>query len=259
MWFPQPVRRLAPMRVPAVGAALLALTLLAGCGVNRDFGEVRPSLVRDDIHDWLGYSAPAKREAFPPSAFDMTDDERALRDLAYPLIEPSYDRQRWFSVFAEYGLTGVGQSRGFDRTVYAHHLLTDSYRSPAARYATLLEDIRNDETRMPGFFETATRVIDIDEKRRKSLSYVSSLSESERSNAQARIRENRRVIKMVGLTLSQRCESYRYALERLVIQTPSNEAVTVERELSKLQAMIARYKSGPAPSYTAVSSLGRWD
>jgi hypothetical protein len=28
------------------------------------------------------------------SKFDLTDDERALRDLGYPLIEAPYDRQR---------------------------------------------------------------------------------------------------------------------------------------------------------------------
>ena len=38
--------RASPL-LPALGLALL----LAGCGVNGDFGEVNPSLVRDDIHD----------------------------------------------------------------------------------------------------------------------------------------------------------------------------------------------------------------
>ena len=36
--------------------------------------------------------------------FPLTDEERQLRDLAYPLIEPPYDRQRWYSVLGEYGV-----------------------------------------------------------------------------------------------------------------------------------------------------------
>jgi hypothetical protein len=69
--------------------ALAMLSLLGGCGTpNYDFGEVRPSLVSDSIHDWLGPAAAALR---PASTFELTDDERQLRDLAFPLIEPPYD------------------------------------------------------------------------------------------------------------------------------------------------------------------------
>src|SRR5664279_5791522 len=35
--------------------AFAALTLLAGCGTNNgDFGEVRGTYLRDDMHDWVG-------------------------------------------------------------------------------------------------------------------------------------------------------------------------------------------------------------
>jgi hypothetical protein len=62
-------------------------------------------------------------------------------------------------------------------------LLGDSYRSPSARYSHLIEDIRNATTRLPQFFETAKRVLDIDRKRKMSLVYVSDLSRAERDNA----------------------------------------------------------------------------
>ena len=70
-----------------------ALALLAGCGINGDFGEVNRTLVRDDIHDWVGRDdTPDHPDA--PSSFELTDDERQLRDLAFPLIEPPYNRQK---------------------------------------------------------------------------------------------------------------------------------------------------------------------
>ena len=53
------------------------------------------------------------------SSFELTDDERALRDLAYPLIEPPYDRQQWYSVAGEYGLYRPIRGPAFDRTAYA--------------------------------------------------------------------------------------------------------------------------------------------
>ena len=81
---------------------LAGAALLAGCasgGSGGDFGEVRADLVTDSIHDWVGREAAVEHHT-APSTFQLTDDERELRDLAYPLIEPPYDRQKWYSVLA---------------------------------------------------------------------------------------------------------------------------------------------------------------
>jgi hypothetical protein len=228
------------------------LALLGGCG-NGDFGEVQPTLVRDDIHDWVALDATAGQRTWP-SSFDLTDDERQLRDLAYPLIEPPYDRQQWYSVYGEYGIIGAGHRTAFDRTAYANHLLSSRYRSPSARYAQLSDDIRNDITRLPQFFETASRVLDLDQKRWKSLALVSTLSPAERRNAERRIRENASIVALVHAKLAQRVSSYRFALERLVVNTPLRQAADVEHTLKRLQAKIARY-SRPVPTWEREQNL----
>jgi hypothetical protein len=233
--------------------ALAAFLLLAGCA-NGDLREVRADLVRDDIHDWLDYNAVAGQNT-SPSNFTLTDDERQLRDLAYPLIEQPYDRQQWYSVAGEYGVIGANHRVRFDRTAYATHLFGDRYRSPSARYAKLTEDIRNDTTRLPAFFEAASRVLDIDAKRRKSLAFVSSLSEHERNEALRRINTNTSLVAMVRTKLGQRVESYRFALERLVIMTPSAEAVDVERALNQLRSEIVYYRTHRAPTWVREQSL----
>src|SRR5437899_4184039 len=69
---------------------LATMGMLGGCA-NSDFGEVNETLVTNGIHDWIGRGAPPAK--VQPSKFEYTDDERALRDNAYPLIEPPYDRQ----------------------------------------------------------------------------------------------------------------------------------------------------------------------
>ena len=234
--------------------ALVALTLLTGCATQGDFGEVQPSLVRDDVHDWLSLDAIAGRPAWP-SSFNLTDDERALRDLAYPLIEAPYNRQKWHSVAGEYGVTGSDHRAGFDRTAYATHLLADRYRSPSARYAQLTDDIRNDTARLPQFFETAARVLDIDQKRRKSLAYISDVSPHERQNALRRIKENALLVSLVRAKLMQRVSAYRFALERLVIMTPTTQAVEVERSLNQLRGQIAHYRGHTAPTWVREQSL----
>ena len=133
--------------------------------------------------------------------------------------------------------------------------MSSRYRSPSARYAQITDDIRNDVTRIPQFFETAARVLDIDQKRRKSLAYVSDLSPMERDNALRRIRENASLVSLVRAKLTQRVTGYRFALERLVIMTPSPQAVEVERSLNQLQAQIARYRTRSAPTWVREQSL----
>jgi hypothetical protein len=216
-----------------------------------DFGELDRTLVRDDIHDWVGRDDKLGRP-ITPSNFELTDDERQLRDLAFPLIEPPYQRQNFDQVGREYGLI---RSKTVDRTAYYTHLMSINNRSPSARYAQLSDDIRNDSTRMPQFFETASRVVDMDQKRRKSLAFVAGLGEFERKDALNRIRENARVIGEVRASLSQRAASYRFALERLVISTPSPQAVDTERTLNHMQAELARYRSAPAPTWQREPNL----
>jgi hypothetical protein len=232
---------------------LAGLLLLSGCA-NGDFGEVRPFLVTDGIHDWVGPAAIAGTKA-KPSSFELTDDERELRDLAYPLIEPPYDRQKWYSVAGEYGLIARDRSHTFDRTAYASQLLSNRYRSPSARYSHLIDDIRNDTTRLPQFFETATRVLDIDRKRKISLTYISDLSQAERHEALRRINVNAAIVAWVRSKLDQRAASYKFALERLVIMTPSQQAVETERALNHLRAGIAYYRGHSAPSWGREQSL----
>jgi hypothetical protein len=235
--------------------AFAALTMLAGCGVNGDFGEVNRTLVRDDIHDWIGRNRPADHlDAL--TEIQPTNDERQLRDLAYPLLEPPYGRNKTSSVLGEYGLKREGLTEAADKTMYYRHLVGSDGHSTASRYAQLVDDIRNDSTRVPGFFEVAARVIDIDAKRHKSLSFVTELSDVERSQANERMKENARVIAMVRTSLAQRVASYRYALERLIISSPEREAGDVDRLLVNLKAQVAYYHSHTAPQFALEGSLG---
>ncbi len=232
--------------------ALAALTLLAGCA-NGDFSEVKRYLVRDDIHDWVARDALIGTDV-SPSTFVLTDDERQLRDLAYPLIQPSYDRHQWYSIAGEYGLIERAQRERFDRTDYTTRLFGARFRSPASRYARLIDDIRDDTTRLPQFFETATRVIDTDNKRRESFAFISGLSPHERDEALRRNAANAAIVLLVRTRLNQRVASYQFALERLVLMTPSTEAVQVELALNQLKAAIVRYRA-PAPSWGKERSL----
>ena len=218
-------------------AALAVLTILAGCGTQGDFGRVRPSLVNDDIHEWMGPAA-ARNPIDPPWRHQLTDEERQLRDLAYPLIQPPYDRQKWYSAIGEFGL-GRRDWPYPDRAAYASNLFTTAYRSQTARYNRLIEDIRNDLIRIDPFFSTARYVIDMDHKREQSLRFITGLTVEERANTERRIAENRNITLWAQTSLEERAAAYQIALERMVIAAPSPSAVEAERSLTLLTQRLA--------------------
>ena len=216
----------------------LCLLLVLVCP-NGDFGRVRPIFTTDGMHAWVGRDAARDRGA-PISLLPLTDDELLLRDIAYPLIEPPYDRQRWFSVLNEYGLARSFNPAWYfcDPTAYAARLMNDWVRSETTRYSRLNVDIRNDVARLDQFVWVARRVLDMDQKREKSIRLIPNLSGPEIANAQARIGENMLVVAWVQRSLADRVASYRFALERLVVAIPSPMAAEVDRSIGFLQTRI---------------------
>jgi hypothetical protein len=231
--------------------ALPMLLLLGACSANGDFDRVKPNLVSDDIHDWVGRDAARDAHA-AVSALPLIDEERTLRDLAYPLIEPPYDRARWYAVINEYGLSRREGWPTYSVSGYSVRLMSEPYRSATARYDKLNNDIRDDAGRLPEFSAAARAVLDLDDKRRQSFAYVSGLTRAEKGNATARIAENKLVVDWVQRSIAERSAAYCYALQRLVIATPNPMAVEVERSLTLLNARIAENhvlegrRAGPA-------------
>lgn len=235
-----------PLPVTRRRSTIAVCIPLIGC-LNGDFGRVRPSLVTDDIHSWIGARA-AITAGQAASEFRLTDDERLLRDLAFPLIAPPYDQPRWFAVLEHYGLTGLSPDWSPEIPDYTAMLMAEWRRSPSSLYARLKDDIRNDVERIGPFEEVARRVADMDVKRRKSLAYVTDLAPAEIDNAMRRVEENRLTVLWVHRCLIERVAAYRFALERLVISTPSAAAVEVERSLTLLKARLAQYRIVPPPA-----------
>jgi hypothetical protein len=231
--------------------ARLALTVTATCAaiccfgvsaraIDGDFGRLRHEFVFDDLHAWLGGTA-ANAAGEPASIFPLTDDERLLRDLAYPLIEPPYDCDRWLAALNHYGLTGGLNGAWFvtDPTVYYASLVARPTRSNVTRHVMINDDVRNDVVRVAPFFLLAQRVLDIDAKRAQSLAYISTLTEPEAVNARARNAENALIVGWVQCSLAQRAAAYRFALEHLVVTTPTPFAADVERSIKLLEMRVA--------------------
>ena len=218
---------------------LLGSVLLAGCS-GGDFGRARDDMRNDDMHRWIGAEATSS-VGLHPSQFQLTDPERQLRDLAYPLIEPPHSRPAWKTVFGDFQpiASPWRQAAAFDRTAYGRALIDEPHRTHTSRYAQLIDDARDDIQRFESFFASAVRVIDLDRKRDATLPHISELSARERADAVARMQENSLIIQWVQQCLERRVSSYRWALERLVLQAPDTMAADADRLIGELAAQTA--------------------
>jgi hypothetical protein len=129
-------------------------------------------------------------------------------------------------VLSEYGISRVFLDEwwAFDPTVYDERFLTRYARSASSLYARLIDDTRNDVVRIGPFLEVARRVFDLDNMREKSMAYVSVLSLEQLFNAKSRMAENRLGIGWVHRALNGRAAAYHFAMERLVIHVPAQQA-----------------------------------
>jgi hypothetical protein len=233
------LRRASPLlRLLAIGTTLAGMAL-GGCS-GGDFGRTRQDFLNDDMHRWLGTEATGS-VGLRASQFQLTDYERRLRDLAYPLIEPPHSRPAWKSVFGDYQTlpSPWRQKVVFDRSAYGRSLIDEPHRSDSSRYAQLIEDVRDDLTRFEPFFAAAIKVLDLDSKRNAAMAQVSELSPRERADAVARMQENTLIVQWVQQCLERRISSYRWALERLVIQAPDGMAADADRLIGELAAQTA--------------------
>lgn len=230
---------------------LVVSAALGGCS-GGDFGRTRSDFRNDDMHRWLGVEATGS-VGLKASQFQLTDNERQLRDLAYPLIEPPRSRPAWKSVFGDYQPlpSPWRQKVLFDYTAYGRTLIDEPHRSHTSRYQQLIEDVRNDLTRFEPFYASAGRVVELDRKRSVSLGLVSELSPAERADAVARMEENTLIVQWVQQCLERRIASYRWALERLVIHAPDGIAADADRLIKELAALAAN------PPLTAQPVIGR--
>jgi hypothetical protein len=226
----------------------IALALTLGACSGGDFGRTREDMRSDDMHRWLGLEATSS-VGLRPSQFQLTDNERQLRDLAYPLIEPPHSRPAWRSVFGDYlpMASPWRQTPAFDRTSYGRMLIDEPHRSHASRYSQLIDDVRGDVARFEPFFGSAIKVIELDRKRDASLKYISELSPRERADAVARMQENSLIVQWMQQCLERRVSSYRWALERLVLQAPDNLAADADRLINELAAQTANPPVVTAP------------
>ncbi|MER2604443.1 MAG: hypothetical protein ABTQ29_01270 [Siculibacillus sp.] len=214
------------MRRAVSFAVLCGLALgLAGCGRETgDFGRAKRNTFDDAVVPAGGDLVARHGRGELVSDFNRTDREGTLRDRAWALVRAPHAEDWFGATLVEFQRTRVLpeiDSR-FDPSGYYNLLRRDPYRSSEARWNRILVDLRADTALVRPFWDEARRVREDDRVRLSAVDGRGDVAAEELRNAYARIDENARTVDWVWRALRFRLAAYRRAIDRIVVETPSD-------------------------------------
>ncbi|WP_417667389.1 hypothetical protein [Roseibium sp.] len=201
------------------------MAVMAGCTrPTGDFDRARPSVVHDKAMPAAGELA-ARYRGDPVSKFNLTNDEKLLRDRGWALIRPPWAKDWIGGTVVELSRTRIlPEVEGrVPVDLYYIFLSSDKFSSSDARYDRVATDAEGDSKLVWPFCEVAERVQAADKERLRALSSKPLTTEEMYEGAKARVWENRVMVTWVGQALRYRIKAYKKALESLEIETPSGD------------------------------------
>ena len=236
----------SPFRRAAALAAIVLIAGLAGCARPvGDFGRAARDPIHDTIMPLVG-NARAAAGKEPVSSFNLTDQEHEMRDRIWRYLAAphSYD---WFQPsIAELQRTRIlpisDKPMRTDR--YYVWLHGERFASSRTRYSRVGDDATSDIEMMPATFAAICAVLDVDRQRGVAANGLPNLEDRMRSNAAARQAENAAQIAWFVRAVGNRYDSYNYALDHLLVETPHDEAVRVNGLLSDLAVYVESAQRG---------------
>lgn len=221
-------------------ALALALSSAACARPIGDFGRAEPDPIHDTVMPALGTGrALLSRE--PVSAFNLSDQEREMRDrIWHYLIAPH--ALDWFQAsVVELQRTRIMPVSGkslLPPNRYYLWLHRQEFASSRVRYSRIEDDVTVDVELMPPVFASICAVLEQDRQRGVAANGIADLDEGTRANAAARQIENRTQIGWFVAAVQNRYESYNYALDHLLVETPHEEAIGANAALSDLAVWV---------------------
>ncbi|MBT9289145.1 hypothetical protein [Prosthecodimorpha staleyi] len=244
-----------PRLVPLALAVALALPALGGCiRQTGDFGRVEPNPISDAVLPFAGGLVAEYGRGELVSGFQNTDRELVLRERAWVLVVPPHTKDWIGEILVEGQRTRLLPEidHRYNVAAYWNLLRSDGlpihvdrleisrygFKSSEARWARLISDMNQDAILIGPFWSEARRVAADDRARLAAMNRRSDLAVSELRDATARIDENARVLDWVWRSMRFRLVSYRYAIDRLAVETPTDRRAAVERAYAALEQAI---------------------
>ncbi|RYE87147.1 MAG: hypothetical protein EOP19_05025 [Hyphomicrobiales bacterium] len=238
--------RSRPLLRAAAAAALLLV--VAGCSASRptgDFGRARESVLHDEMMRAVGNLKRAHVDKKPVSNFNQTDQEREMHDRVWRYLTAAHAKDWSFDVSVEFQRTRIGVTdHKFKTDRYYKVISSDRYASSRVRYATMADHISIDIDLMPTTFRSICAVIEVDRQRAVAAAEIIGLEPAMRQQQRDRRAENDEKIGWFVRAIRYRYESFTYALEHLLVETPHEEAVRVDGLLSQLLGWVEQGERG---------------
>ena len=256
-------RRLLSLSMPSSGASasvadkalplmrLIVLAALAGLAtacVSRpvgDFGRAQPSVMHDQVMPYIGSHIAANRKE-PVSNLNQTDQEREMHDRTWRFLVAAHSRDWMFDTSVELQRTRIGRASDHKYTNerYYNWLRTTPYQSSPTRYNTVGRHIMADIDTLPTTFLSICAVLEVDRQRRVALAELPGIEPSVANNVAARRVENQWHIDWFVRALNYRYQSYAYALDHLLVETPHEQSMGVDENLRRMRPFVDRANRG---------------
>lgn len=171
--------------------------------------------------------------------FNRTTEEERMADRLWRFLHAPHV-SGWFIP----RLPAAGSAGSDDTGRYYRWLQKVNYRAPEVRYSTVAGDVYADLQTLPGAFEAICAVEEIDRQRGVALAQLGPLEPGMADRVNQRRAENEASVASFVAAVRYRYESYNYALDNLLVETPSEKARDVDRQLVTLSGYVARAEAG---------------
>jgi hypothetical protein len=226
-----------------IGVAALA----AGC-VSRptgDFGRADPSFTHDTVMPFVGDSL-AKGRHEPVSDFNWTDQEKEMHNRVWRFLVAPHAKDWFYDVAVELQRTRISHETDLRFSIdrYYNWLKGTDYNSSRTRYSTVGRHIQADIDTLPTTFVSICEVFEVDRQRDIAENGLSGLGPEVRHDVAARRGENDMHINWFVRALNYRYQSYEYALDHLLVETPHEQSIAVDDSLAEMKVFVDRANRG---------------
>lgn len=226
-----------------------AVALIALCSVPSacarplgDFGRAQDSVLHDEVLPVIGKGRSLFSKE-PVSSFNLTDQETEMHDRVWRFLVSPHSYDWFYDIVVELERTRISstQVHNFKPDRYYGYLSSERFASSRTRFRSIADSAKSDVDTSPTTFVAICRVIEVDRQRSVASDGLGGMSAGE---VRARHAENEMWIDWFVSSLRYRYDSYSYALDHLLVETPHEEAVEVDGRLSQLAMWVDRAEAG---------------
>jgi hypothetical protein len=228
---------------------LQAATILILCGATAacarpvgDLGRAQEGVLHDEVMPTVG-RIRAELGKEPVSSFNLTDQEREMHDRVWRFLVAPHANDWFMDTVIELQRTRIAgaNDRNFKPDRYYRWLHKTRYESSRIRFKTIADHANSDVDTAPKTFKAICAVIEVDRQRSVASRSLKGLAYDE---VAARRAENEMFIAWFTRAIGYRYEAYNFALDHLLVETPHEEAVEADADISDLGIYVERAQRG---------------